>query len=187
MRRRGGAAPTGLELTRQYYLRVIAARDGSPAAKAGLRPGDYIRAIDGQSTRDITVFEGMRLLRGKAGTKVKLTVLRGNAAEPHEVELQREQQPALPVKGRALQAGTGYLRIGEFTKATAIPGAERSADADSRRRLAADHRPARHGQRRRRSRVRVGAPVRALGRARLPAGARARTSRRSRPPPATAR
>jgi len=35
----------GIELTRQYYLRVIAARDGSPAAKAGLRTGDYVRAI----------------------------------------------------------------------------------------------------------------------------------------------
>ena len=78
-----GTAQTGIELTRQYYLRVIAARDGSPAAKAGLMPGDYIRAIDGQSTRDTTVYEGQRLLRGKPGTKVHLTVLRGNAAEPH--------------------------------------------------------------------------------------------------------
>ncbi|HUU36103.1 MAG TPA: S41 family peptidase, partial [Vicinamibacterales bacterium] len=107
------------ELTRQYYLRVVAARDGSAAAKAGLQPGDYVRSINGQSTRDTTVFEGMHLLRGKAGTKVKLTILRGNAAEPHEVELLREQQPALPVKGRLLGAGTGYLRVGEFTKATA--------------------------------------------------------------------
>src|SRR6187455_1165245 len=49
---------TGIELTRQYYLRVIAARDGSPASKAGLQPGDYIRGIDGQSTRDTSVFEG---------------------------------------------------------------------------------------------------------------------------------
>ena len=80
----GDAAHPGIELTRQYYLRVIAARDGSPAAKAGLRPGDYVRSIDGQSTRDITVYEGMRLLRGKAGSKVKLAILRGNAAEPHE-------------------------------------------------------------------------------------------------------
>ena len=114
-----GVADPGLELTRQYYLRVVAARDGSAAAKAGLQPGDYVRSINGQSTRDTTVFEGMHLLRGKAGTKVKLTILRGNAAEPHEVELLREQQPALPVKGRLLGAGTGYLRVGEFTKATA--------------------------------------------------------------------
>ena len=39
-------ADVGLELTRQYYLRVIAARDNSPAAKAGLRTGDYVRAIN---------------------------------------------------------------------------------------------------------------------------------------------
>ena len=114
-----GLADPGLALTRQYYLRVVAARDGSAAAKAGLRPGDYVRSIDGQSTRDTTVYEGMRLLRGKAGTKVKLAILRGNAAEPHDVELVREQQPTLPVKGRVLLSGTGYLRIGEFTKATA--------------------------------------------------------------------
>ena len=63
-----GTGRTGIELTRQYYLRVIAARDGSPAARAGLRPGDYIRAIDGQSTRDTSVYEGMRLLNGKPGT-----------------------------------------------------------------------------------------------------------------------
>ena len=54
----------GIELTRQYYLRVIAARDDSPAAKAGLQTGDYVRAIDGKPARDLSVFEGMRLLRG---------------------------------------------------------------------------------------------------------------------------
>ena len=114
-----GLADPGLALTRQYYLRVVAARDGSAAAKAGLRPGDYVRSIDGQSTRDTTVFEGLRLLRGKAGTKVKLAILRGSAAEPHEIELVREQQPALAVKSRVLSAGTGYLRVGEFTAAAA--------------------------------------------------------------------
>src|SRR5690349_23487549 len=80
----------GVELTRQYYLRVIATRDGSPAAVAGLQTGDYIRAIDGRSSRDMSVFEGARLLRGKPGTSVSLTVIRGNAAEPHEVKIQRE-------------------------------------------------------------------------------------------------
>lgn len=114
----GGSAQTGIELTRQYYLRVIAARDGSPAAKAGLLPGDYIRAIDGQSTRDTSVYEGVHILRGKAGTKVHLTVIRGNAAEPHEIDLVREELPALSVKSRIAAPGVGYLRVAEFGKNT---------------------------------------------------------------------
>jgi carboxyl-terminal processing protease len=113
------AGGTGLEITRQYYLRVIAARDRSAAARAGLRPGDYIRAIDGQSTRDTTVYAGMRLLAGKPGTTVTLAVLRGNAAEPHRVELMREELPAAPVRGRLVPEATGYLRIPEFGQATA--------------------------------------------------------------------
>jgi carboxyl-terminal processing protease len=114
----GDTAHPGLELTRQYYLRVVAARDGSAAAKAGLRPGDYVRSIDGQSTRDTSVFEGMRLLRGKPGTKVKLAILRGNAAEPHEVELTREAPSAAPVRGRVVGPGTGVIRIAEFSRTT---------------------------------------------------------------------
>lgn len=114
----GGPAESGLELTRQYYLRVIAARDGSSAARAGLMPGDYIRAIDGQSTRDTSVYEGQRLLRGKAGTKVRLTVLRGSAAEPHDVELMLEELAPVKVHGRIAAPGTGYLRIAEFGRAT---------------------------------------------------------------------
>src|SRR4029453_3157872 len=101
----GGSGDTGLEITRQYYLRVIAARDGSPAAKAGLMPGDYIRAIDGQSTRDVPVYEGARLLRGRPGSKVPLTVIRGNAAEPHEMDIVREDLPALAVKSRIAAPG----------------------------------------------------------------------------------
>lgn len=115
----GGRAHTGVELTRQYYLRVVAARDGSPAAKAGLLPGDYIRAIDGKSTRDVTVYEGARLLRGTPGTKVHLTVIRGNAAEPHEIDLVRDDLPAIAVKSRIAAPGVGYLRVAEFGKGTA--------------------------------------------------------------------
>lgn len=104
----------GLELTRQYYLRVLAVRDGSPAARAGLMTGDYLRAIDGRSTRDTSVFEGLRRLRGAPGTKVTLTVLRGNAAEPHTVELVRERLTGPDVVTRLQAPGVGYLRIAAF-------------------------------------------------------------------------
>jgi carboxyl-terminal processing protease len=104
----------GLELTRQYYLRVIAARDGSPAGKAGLKTGDYVRGIDGKPTREMSVFEGSRLLRGQPGSKVTLTIIRGNAAEPHEVSLVREKPPAQAVSGRALAPEVGYVRISSF-------------------------------------------------------------------------
>lgn len=92
----------GLELTRQYYLRVISARDGSPAAKAGLQTGDYLRGIDGKPTRDMSVFEGTRLLRGEPGSKVTLTIIRGNAADPHEVPLVREKAAGTGVSGRLM-------------------------------------------------------------------------------------
>jgi carboxyl-terminal processing protease len=105
----------GVELTRQYYLRVIAVRDLSPAAKAGLRTGDFIRLIDRQPTREMSVWEGMRLLRGKPGSTVSLAIIRGNAADPHMVDLVRTTlTPAAP-SSRMVNPTTGYLRIPEFT------------------------------------------------------------------------
>ena len=113
----GDAQPdgdVGLELTRQYYLRVIAARDGSPAAKAGLQTGDFVRAIDARPTRDMSVFEGVRLLRGAPGSKVTLTVIRGSAAEPHDVVLVREKAAGAPVTSRLIGSDVGYVRIATF-------------------------------------------------------------------------
>ena len=104
-------AETGIELTRQYYLRVIAARENSPAAKAGLRPGDYIRAINDIPTRDMSAWEGARALRGAAGSKVRLTVFRNNQADPHDVELVREVIPAGDVTAKIAAPGVGYVRV----------------------------------------------------------------------------
>jgi carboxyl-terminal processing protease len=122
-------AGVGLELTRQYYLRVIAARDNSPAAKAGLRTGDYIRAINDLPTREMSVWEGMRMLRGAAGTKVTVTVIRGNAADPHVVELVRQPEPPSVVSGRVAAPGVGYIRIAGISKETAEQVKAHAADA----------------------------------------------------------
>jgi carboxyl-terminal processing protease len=110
----GAALPpagVGLELTRQYYLRVIAARDGSPAAKAGLHTGDYIRAINEVPTREMSVWEGVRALRGAPGSKVSVTLIRGSAADPRVVELTRERESDSEVSGRIASTGIGYVRI----------------------------------------------------------------------------
>lgn len=104
----------GLDLTRQYYLRVLATREGSPAARAGLQPGDFVRAIDGKPTRDLSVYDGTRLLHGAPGSKVSLLVIRGNAADPHVVELVREPAKTLPLSGRVINGTIGYVRIPSF-------------------------------------------------------------------------
>jgi carboxyl-terminal processing protease len=110
----GGAADVGLDLSRQYYLRVVSSRMGSTANKAGIRTGDYIRAIDGRATREMSAFEGMRLLRGAPGSSVKLLVIRGSAADPHEVTLTREAPAGPAVTSRMADASTGYIRVAAF-------------------------------------------------------------------------
>jgi len=127
----GAALPAGgvgIELTRQYYLRVIAARDNSPAAKAGLHTGDYIRAINDKPTREMSVWEGVRALRGAPGTKVSVTIIRGNAADPHVVELTREPEPASVVSGRIAAPGVGYVRIAVIGPNTASQVKSQVAD-----------------------------------------------------------
>jgi len=111
----GGPAEVGLDVTRQYYLRIVSARDGSPAAKAGIRAGDFIRAIDNRPTRDMSAYEGSRLLRGAVGSKVSLLVIRGNAADPHMVDLVREQVAGPELTTRMANATTGYVRVVQFS------------------------------------------------------------------------
>jgi carboxyl-terminal processing protease len=115
----GGPAEVGLDVTRQYYLRVVSARDGSPAAKAGIRAGDFIRAIDNRPTRDMSAYEGGRLLRGAPGSKVSLLVIRGNAADPHMVDLVRERVAGPEITTRMADGTTGFIRVLQFSSESA--------------------------------------------------------------------
>jgi carboxyl-terminal processing protease len=109
-------AEIGVEVARGYYLRIMSARDGSPAAKAGIRTGDYIRAIEGRSTRDMSPYEGARLLRGAPGSKVTLLVIRGSAVDPHELTVTRERLTSPELTSRMANPSTGYIRLVEFTQ-----------------------------------------------------------------------
>ena len=110
-----GPADVGIELIKQYYLRVVSVRDGSAAARAGLRTGDFVRIIDGKATRNMAAVEGMRLLRGASGSKVSLVVIRGSATEPHVVDLTREKPSGIDLTSRIAAPGVGYVRILEFS------------------------------------------------------------------------
>ena len=130
----------GLTLTRQYYVQVVAARDGSPAALAGLRPGDYLRQIDGNPTRMMSTVRARQLLRGAAGSAVSLEIIRGNAAEPVTVELVRDDGRSANVTSRIAAPRVGYLRIAEFddTTAGAIGAANDSLAGQGAERLVID-------------------------------------------------
>lgn len=117
----------GIDLTRQYYLRVVSTRQDSPAARAGLLPGDFIRAIDGKPTRDLSTYDGLRLLRGAPGTRVSLLVIRGNAADPHVVELVREPSKPQALATKLLSRAVGYLRVPAFGEDTAAAIRQRVA------------------------------------------------------------
>ena len=127
----GGPAEIGLDLRRQYYLRVVSARDDSPAARAGIRAGDFIRAIDNRPTRDMSAYEGERLLRGAAGTTVSLLVIRGSAADPHMVELVREEVTGSNITSRMADGTTGYIRVLQFS-ADSASQLEQAVDALAR-------------------------------------------------------
>ena len=118
------AGGIGVEVRRRYYLQVVAPLDGSPAARAGVRPGDFIRAIDGAPTRFMSSIEGQRLLRGEPGSPVTISLIRGSTQEPYDVELVRESLVDPGVTHRVLAGGIGYVRVSSFGAGTAAAMAD---------------------------------------------------------------
>jgi carboxyl-terminal processing protease len=103
----------GVELLQQpdNTLRVISPIDDTPAAKAGIKAGDVIVAIDG---KPISGEDGMEPLRGEPGSKLTLTLLREGKSKPFDVTLTRETIRIASVRSRMLEPGYGYMRISTF-------------------------------------------------------------------------
>lgn len=109
----------GLEvLTVDGSLRVVAPIDDTPAARAGIRPGDVIVRIDGKPVTTENVGQAVNLLRGKTGTKVTLGILHEGATAPEDYTLTRETIRVASVRVRALEPGYVYVRIAQFQEDT---------------------------------------------------------------------
>jgi carboxyl-terminal processing protease len=96
---------------------VIAPIDDTPAARAGVKPGDLIVAIDGKPLTPESL--GENPLRGEPGSSTVLTVQREGQAKPLEITVKRETIRISSVRGRMLEPGYGYIRISTFQADTA--------------------------------------------------------------------
>lgn len=104
----------GIEVGMQDGLfQVVTPIDDTPAAAAGIESGDLIIKIDGKPTSNLSMMDVVELLRGKIGTRVELTLIRGDG-DPFSVELTRAAIPVKSVKYLLLDDGYGYLRISQF-------------------------------------------------------------------------
>ena len=111
-------ASVGLVMTIENgQLKVISPQDGSPAAQAGVTPGDVIFSIDKEPTYDLTLREAEQKLRGPADSEVQLTLRRGNSG-PIDVQIRREPFKLQTVAGRVEGGNIGYLRVAGFDGTT---------------------------------------------------------------------
>lgn len=109
----------GIEVTPEYgILKIVAPMDDTPAAKAGIKSGDYIVAVDGKLVSEMTLQDAVDKMRGKEGSPVVLTILRKGEKAPLTFKLTREIIHIASVKSKMLDANFGYIRITQFQEPT---------------------------------------------------------------------
>lgn len=109
----------GIEITnRDGILTVVSPIEGTPAFKAGIEAGDKIIKVDGKLTKQMTLMDAVKAIRGPRGEKVTLTILRKNSKELIDFDIIRDVIPLISVRSRVLEPGYGYLRIASFQSAT---------------------------------------------------------------------
>jgi carboxyl-terminal processing protease len=115
---RGEFGGLGMQVTLENGLvKVVSPIDDTPAARAGMKPGDLISAIDGQPVTGLSLSEAVEKMRGPIGSTIKLTVRRANQ-EAFDISLTRAEIKVDSVKAQMQGEDVGYIRITSFTEQT---------------------------------------------------------------------
>ena len=121
----------GVEITQDNgKILVMTPIEDTPAFKAGMKTGDVILTIDGQSTVEMSLQDVVSRIRGPKGTKVELTIMHADSMEPVTVSLERDAIPIISVKSRKLEDGYYWVRITRFSERTTDELAEALKEAE---------------------------------------------------------
>ncbi|ACH38309.1 periplasmic carboxy-terminal processing protease [Citrifermentans bemidjiense Bem] len=116
---KGSFGGLGIEITvKEGILTVISPIEDTPAFKAGVKAGDQILKIDDKFTKDLTITDAVKRMRGVKGTKVTLTIMREGFDKTKEFVLERDIIQVKSVKHKVLDDGYGYVRIAQFQEKT---------------------------------------------------------------------
>lgn len=122
----GAYGGLGIEVQMENGLvKVVTPIDGTPADRAGIQGGDFISHIDGDPVKGKTLTEAIKVMRGKVGAPIVITVLREGEADPFDVEIIREKITVQSVVHRVEDNSVGYIRVSTFNMLTG-EGVERS-------------------------------------------------------------
>ena len=96
------------------FVKVISPIDDTPAKRAGIKAGDLIIRLDGKSVKGISLMEAVKMMRGKPGSKIELTILRGGEEKPFNVTIVRDIITVKNIKAETIESAFGYIRISNF-------------------------------------------------------------------------
>jgi carboxyl-terminal processing protease len=116
---RGEFGGLGIEVTLEGgYIKVISPIDETPAARAGVRPGDLITNINGTSTQGLSLQEAVEQMRGERGSTIRITIRREGTERPIELAIVRDVIRPQVVRFRAEGGDMGYIRLSSFNEQT---------------------------------------------------------------------
>ena len=109
----------GIEIAMEEGLvKVVSPIEGSPAHRAGLKPGDLISKIDDTLVKGLTLNEAVKRMRGEPNTKVILTILRKSENRSFPVTITRDEIRTQSVRGKLIEPGYGWIRVSQFQERT---------------------------------------------------------------------